>query len=119
MGTFSKFFLKIFKKISKNQNFQKKSVYIILGKEASNDYLCNLAILNLMPLDERRQQISEKFAKKLLKHPEHRKIFEFTTNKTTRAGRKVVVPKSKTTRYKKSAVPSLANIINEKLAHKI
>ena len=57
----------------KIERLQKISVYIILGKEASHDYICNLAILNIMPLEQRRQQISENFAKKLLKHPETQK----------------------------------------------
>ena len=58
----------------KIENLQKLSFFIILGKEASKDYLCNLAILDALPLEDRRQQIIDKFAKKILKHSDHRKI---------------------------------------------
>ena len=53
------------------------SLYIILGKVASSDYFCNLAILNIGTLEERRQKLTYKFAKKILKHPVHRNMFEF------------------------------------------
>ena len=75
-------------------------------------------MLNLEPLDERRQKIATSFAKKILKHPEHRKLFQFTSDRT-RSGKKVILPNTKTVRYEKSPVPSLAKIINEKLSHKI
>ena len=102
----------------KIENLQKISFFIILGKEASKDYLCSLAILNEAPLEDRRQQIFENFAKKLLKNPEHRKMFEFTDN-GTRKGKRIVEPHCKRTRYQNTAVPSIAKMINEKLSHKI
>ena len=104
---------------TKIENLQKISVFIILGKFAHTDYLCNLAILDMEPLEERRQKIAQKFAIKILKHPEHRKMFNIIESNRTRSGKKVVVPNSKTTRYEKSTIPSLAKLINEKLAHKI
>ena len=50
----------------KIENLQKVSVYIILGKHAHTDYLCNLAILDMEPLEERRQkELEEKRQKEL------------------------------------------------------
>ena len=103
----------------KIENLQKISVYIILGKLAHKDYLCNLAILDMEPLEERRQKIALKFAAKILKHPEHRKIFNYKDSNITRSGKKVIVPKFRTSRYGNSTVPSLARLVNQKLAHKI
>ena len=81
--------------------------------------MCNLAMLELDTMDERRESIALKFAGKLLKHPEHRKMFNFDLSSTTRAGRRVIVPVARTTRYERSTVPALANLMNQKLSHKI
>ena len=77
---------------TKIKKLQKISVYVILGNIAQSDYLCNLAILNLEPLDERRQKIAVNFAKKILKHPEHRKMFTFIKSNKTSSGKKVFMP---------------------------
>ena len=37
----------------KIEKIQKISAFIILGKEAHRDYICNLAILDMEPLEER------------------------------------------------------------------
>ena len=107
----------------KLEKVQKISLYIILGKFAHTDYLCNLAILDMEPLEERRQKIAVNFATNILKHPEHRKLFNYKDCRyyyyKTRSGKKVMVPKFRTARYAKSTVPSLANLINQKLKHKI
>ena len=83
-----------------------------LGKEAHSDYLCNLAILDLEPLDDRREKLCKKFAAKTFKHPVHSKMFEIINLPNIRNKRSVEVPLAKTSRYKNSAIPSLANIIN-------
>ena len=75
--------------------------------------------MNLEPLDVRRQRIATNFAKKILKNPEHRKIFKIIDSNKTRMGKKIVVPQCRTARYEKSTIPSLAKLINEKLSHKI
>ena len=103
---------------TKIEKLQKISVFIILGKHAHTDYLCNLAILDMEPLDVRREKMALKFARKILKHLEHRQIFTFK-NDMTRTGKTVIVPKYVTSRYRDSTVPSLAKLINEKLAHRI
>ena len=67
-------------------------------------------------LEERRQQMIYKFAKRVLKNPVHRNIFEFSENDRTRAGKKILLPTCKTTRYEKTTIPSLALLINENLS---
>ena len=103
----------------KIERLQKIALYIILGKNADKHYSVNLAKLNCDTLEDRRQKIAENFAKKTLKHPEHRKIFNFDVSKKTRSGKKVVIPKFTTERYRNSPIPSLGNIINLKFSHKI
>ena len=44
-----------------------------------------MKILNAVPLEQRRFEIAENFAKKILKHPEHRNIFQFTGKGTTKS----------------------------------
>ena len=97
---------------------QKMALYIILGKHAHRDYICNLAILNLEPLDERRNKIAKNFAKNILKHPVHKQIFNII-HSNTRSGNRVEIPKSHTTRFEKSTIPSLAKLINKELKHKL
>ena len=79
---------------------------------ATSDYYCNLAILNIEPLENRRELLCKKFARKTFKHPVHRQMFTLRKGNKTRSGCKVVVPEAKTARYEKSAIPSLAKIIN-------
>ena len=103
------------RKISDNiERVQRAAAFIILGKLASRDYICNLALLGLEPLSERREGICREFARKTMKHPEHNKMFTMVDGRQTRTKRKVVVPvyPAKTARYDRSAVPNLARIIN-------
>ena len=58
----------------KLEKVQKIALYIVLGKNAHEDYFCNLAILELDTLEGRREKIAFNFAHKLLKNPEHRKM---------------------------------------------
>ena len=94
------------------ERVQRACSFIILGKSATPDYSSNLAVLELDRLDERRDKLSIKLAKKIIKHPEHRKMFQWKQRSKTRVGPKVVIPKDKTKRYSRRAVPSLARIIN-------
>ena len=94
------------------EKVQQSCLYIILGKKATPNYTLNLKLLKLDRLDERRDQLCENFAKKVVKHPEHRKMFTWKEKSSTRAGPKVVIPPAKTKRYSRSAVPSLARLIN-------
>ena len=94
------------------EKVQKACVFIILGKNASHDYFCNLAILGLEPLRDRRQELCKKFATKTFKHPVHGMMFRRNEGRKTREGRRVIVPVGKTARYNNSAVPSLSRILN-------
>ena len=49
-------------------------------------------MLGLETLKDRRDHIAEKFAIKVLKHEDHRKMFQFSESDRTRAGKKVLVP---------------------------
>ena len=101
------------------ERLQKMAFYIILGDNADKSYSANLAKLDCDTLISRRQKIAENFSKKILRHPEHRKMFQFEYKSKTRKGKKVIIPKGKTERYRKSTIPSLAKIINENFSHKI
>ena len=103
----------------KIERLQKTALYIILGKDADKHYSVNMDKLGCDTLQDRREKIAENFAKKVLKHPAHRTMFKFDLKSKTRSGKKVIIPKSSTARYSNSTVPSLGNIINEKLTHKI
>ena len=51
-------------------------------------------------------------------HPEHKKMFK-TIQCNTRSDKRVIIPKSRTARYRKSTIPALAEIINKELKHKL
>ena len=97
----------------KIERVQKACLFIILGRHATSDYMCNLAMLNLEPLANRREVLCNKFARKTFKHPVHTKMFIPSSRENARSGRKVIEPNTKTARYRKSSVPSLAKLINE------
>ena len=103
--------------ISKNlskiiERVQKSCTFIILGRRATPDYSFNLSVLELDRLDERREQLSLKFAKKTIKYPEHRTMFEWKRRDNIRSAPKVIIPNAKTKRYNSSAIQNLARIIN-------
>ena len=106
--------------ISKNlskiiERVQKSCTFIILGRRATPDYSFNLSVLELDRLDERREKLSVKFAKKTIKHPEHRTMFEWKRRDNIRSAPKFIIPNSKTKRYNSSAIPNLARIINSNI----
>ena len=103
----------------KIEKVQKIALYIILGNHAHKDYFCNLAMLNIETLEERRHTIAKNFSVEILKHPQHRKIFKVSDNKRTRSGKLIIEPPTRTARYSRSAVPSLARLINRELQDKI
>ena len=89
------------------KTIQKICLFLILGKQASSSYFCNLAILDLDTLENRKKIISKNFAEKTLKHPVHSNIFQRTFAANTRSGRRVVEPYGHTQRYNRSSIPSL------------
>ena len=84
----------------------------LLGPLPQLNYNSVIEIMGLQPLKERRLLLSNEFATKMFKHPEHRKMFTLCEGRKTRAGRKVIVPQGKTKRYQNSLIPSLADILN-------
>ena len=107
------------KKMTKHiEKLQRISVFIILGVNADQDYYCNLAMLELETLEERRVTIVRNFATKTLKHPVHRNLFKFSVPNNTRSGKKVKViePHTRTVRYAKSSIPALSKYINQHLS---
>ena len=102
-------------KLSKNiEKVQKMALYIILGKHAHRDYICNLAILNLEPLDERRNKIAKNFASNILKHPVHKQIFNKSSPDLV-TGSKF----QKAIQQDLRKALSLAKLINKELKHKL
>ena len=93
------------------EKVQKSCLFIILGQLATSSYFCNLTLVNLDLLSERRQKLCTQFAKKTFKHPVHGKMFTKNT-RPTREGRNVIVPRGKTVRYNRSSVPSLSRMLN-------
>ena len=51
---------------NKIERVQRACLFIILGRHATSDYFCNLAMLNLEPLANRREILCKKFARKTL-----------------------------------------------------
>ena len=85
----------------------------LLGSYSHLSYNSIIDMMGLQLLKERRDLLSKTFAKKMFKHPEHRKMFSLINGERwTITDRKVIVPKAKTKRYENSSIPSLANIIN-------
>ena len=92
---------------------QKACLFIILGKCATPDYLSNLETLGLESLFDRRNVLFKEFAAKIFKHPVHGKMFQRNEGRKPRGGRQVIVPVGKSARYNKSAIPSLAKLLND------
>ena len=78
------------------EKVQKVACFVILGKDSSPSYTSNLATLGLEPLEIRRDSLCKNLARKLIKHPVHRKMFTFKEGRDTRAGMKVIIPHTKT-----------------------
>ena len=104
----------ISKQLSKSiEKVQKACVFIILGKLATHDYHCNLAILGLEPLQDRRNYLCKTFANKTFNHPVHGQMFSRNEGRQTRGPRRRVnVPVGRTARYNNSAIPSLSRLLN-------
>ena len=96
-----------------NERIQKTSLKIIY-KESYKCYENALTISKLPSLTERRSKLVLKFALKCVKH--ERTAVMFPKNKvvkTTRHSEEYKVPYAKTERYKNSAIPSMARLLNE------
>ena len=71
-----------------------------------------MAVLGLESMFDRRKKLCKNFAKKSMKHPVHKKMYNWNNGSQTRAKPKVVIPYAKTKRYATSSIPSLSKIIN-------
>ena len=94
------------------EKVQKIACFIILGKQSTSSYTCNLTLLGLETLEVRRENLCGKFALKVFEHPVHKNMFTLKEGRSTRSERKVIVPTAHTKRYDYSSIPSLARLIN-------
>ena len=94
---------------------QKAAVKVILGTEYQN-YEKALCELKLESLNDRREAMALKFAKKSLENSNFSKLFPLREAKhgmKVRRSDKYAVKSSNTKRHKESAVPYLQNLLNK------
>ena len=97
------------------ERVQKAAVKVILGKEYQN-YEKALCELKLESLNDRREAMALKFAKKSLENSNFSKLFplrEVKHGMKVRRSDKYAVKSSNTKRHKESAVPYLQNLLNK------
>ena len=90
---------------------QKRSLAVILGAEYRS-YSDALILLNLPRLDNLRESASLKWAIKSQQHPRHSDLFKYNTNNTRRKAT-FIEPFCRTTKYYKSAIPSMTRALNQ------
>ena len=96
------------------ERVQKSALRIILGNEFKN-YSSALNRLNLLTLEERREQLCLSFAKKCTKNDKMKHMFPLNEHKhsmKTRHKEKYKVYKAKTERLKKSAIIHMQHLLN-------
>ena len=101
---------------NKLERVQKSALRIIMGSKYTS-YSDALEKLNLQTLDERRQSLCLKFAKKCLKTEKLKKMFPLSRKKhhmEKRGKEKYFVAKSFTERHKRSAIPYMQRMLNDK-----
>ena len=93
---------------------QKKAFAIILGKSYTS-YEGALANLNQKRLDDRRTNLSIKFAQKCVKSSQHKNMFPLNPNfrADMRCPQPYLEKNCHTSRYYHSPVPSLARLLNK------
>ena len=89
-----------------------KGVFKIILWGKYKNYENALSLLHEKTLQERRQTISLKFAKKCPNHPKMKHWFEIKQNLRTRRGNKFVETKFKTARGNKEPVNYLIRLLN-------
>ena len=101
---------------NKLERVQKSALRIIMGSKYTN-YNDALKKLNLQTLDERRQTLCLKFAKKCLETEKLKKMFPLSRkmhHMKIRGNEKYLVTKSFTERHKKSALPYMQRMLNDR-----
>ena len=97
------------------ERVQKVAVKIILGKSYDN-YSDGLKSLKLDSLKKRREKICLKFAKNCIQNDKVRNMFPRNKKKhgmKTRSPNVFQIQKTKTKRYKKSAIPYMVSLLNK------
>ena len=100
---------------NKLERVQKSALRIIMGPKYLN-YSDALTKLNLQTLNERRQLLCSKFAKKCLMVEKFKKMFPLNKSihdMKKRGHEKFIVNKSLTERYRLSAIPYMQRLLNE------
>ena len=101
---------------NKLERVQKSALRIVMGSKYKN-YSDALKELNLQTLDERRQSLCVKFAKKCLETEKLKKMFPLNRkvhDMEKRNNERYLVSKSFTERHRKSAIPNMQRLLNEK-----
>ena len=94
------------------ERIQKTSLRIILHDEYKS-YENALKVTKLPSLNDRRLKLMLNFALKSTKNPKTQKMFLTNRVRTTRNTEKYVVPFARTERYKHSAIPAMARLLNQ------
>ena len=102
------------KNIKDLERVQKVAVRVIMGKNFNN-YQESLLELNLKNLNARRQDMCLNFAKKSVKNNKVKNMFPKNLKSHTMKKRRnevYQIKKHKTKRYKRSAIPYMAQLLN-------
>ena len=100
---------------------QKTSVRLILGPKYNN-YEEALKYLHMETLDKRRDKLCMKFAEKCIKLTNMKALFPILNKKhnmDTRLNMKFQINKSKSQKYKFSAVPQMQRMLNQSYDKKV
>ena len=100
---------------NKLERVQKSALRIILGEHYLN-YKNALKVLNLQSLEERRETLCLKFAKKCLQVQKFRSMFPVkhqVHNMPKRGNDKYVIRRALTERHKNSAIPYMQRLLNK------
>ena len=99
----------------KLERVQKSALRIILGDQYLN-YKNALNVLNLQSLEERRESLCLRFAKKCLQVEKFRSMFPIkhqVHNMAKRDNEKYIVRRTLTERHKNSAIPHMQRLLNK------
>ena len=97
------------------ERVQKRSLRIILGRQYQ-DYQSALTTLSMETLHDRRENLTLRFARSLLRSQEHRHLLPRTLQdghgRATRHGNLLVPVRCRTERYRRSAIPYMVKMLN-------
>ena len=97
------------------EKLQKRAFRIILSVDVvsstSYDHMCDM--VQLPPLETRREQLHLKFGQNLLGSMKHRSLLPPTRSNNLCNANTLSIPKCRTNRYKNSTIPFLTNLLNK------